>query len=317
MPSLILILSLILNLNVYAVAELTLQERVQTAYDTVREDSPSEKDALTAEERELLLNRTSNNPVAALSQLHKYDNQKIGFCFGRAMTAHLIARKMGLKEDSIRKLFVLGDLRSGPDPEWRFHVTTVVKGSEDGGWYAIDPIMRPPLIAASALPAATWIETVQGRWDKNKAAKFYLAGPQAIMPDMRIVPTKPHLESGHRVVELTFDPLAHAGFEALTIGTHAAYSTDALAEEKYFIRADETVPGETFDFDHFLMHIIRPTEEIDLDLKYNGYFVDLLTDLEGPLHPPLSLQNAKILTFSAEGRGLESSEPDLHSLRIR
>jgi len=124
------------------------------------------------------------------------------------MAVHLLARKSGLAEESVRKLFVIGDLRSGPDPEWRFHVATVVL-EESGGWYAVDPIMPGPM------PLPDWIGRMSGDYDRRGEARFYLTGASVIIPDLSVVAESREAESGDRVIELAFDPSAHAGFESI------------------------------------------------------------------------------------------------------
>ena len=84
------------------------------------------------------------NPVSRLERLDEYDpSGAIGFCYGRAMSAQLMASRLGLETKSIRKLFIVGDLRSNPAKrDWRFHVTTIVR-NDRGEWIALDlPIQR-------------------------------------------------------------------------------------------------------------------------------------------------------------------------------
>src|SRR5438128_1426530 len=79
------------------------------AFSKVVTGSPSTKEGLTAMDRKALFTQAVNNPVANVEMLFKYDPKGIvGFCFGRAMTVHLIARRMGLKDSSLRKLFIIG-----------------------------------------------------------------------------------------------------------------------------------------------------------------------------------------------------------------
>ena len=104
----------------------------------------------------VLFRALRDHPVASVNRLGSYDPKGlIGFCFGRSFAAYLIARQMGLQVAAIRNLFIIGDLRSGTDPEWRFHVTNVVKLS-NGQWYAFDPIIpqtRP-------VPIAEWAKVL-------------------------------------------------------------------------------------------------------------------------------------------------------------
>lgn len=101
------------------------------------------------DDAERLLSSTMNNPVASLDVIDKYDLQgNIGFCFGRAMTAHLEAIHMGIDKGSVLKLWAIGPMGQG---SWAWHVTTLVKGPGlQGGesWWAIDPIFGQVMTAS-------------------------------------------------------------------------------------------------------------------------------------------------------------------------
>jgi len=104
------------------------------------------KQALSKLEAKELYNTISNNPVARLSRNYKYDpDSQLGFCFGRAMTAHLEALSQGIDKSAIRKIFVGGQMKAvGFDFNWQYHVATVIKNVE-GGWWVIDPIFEAPI----------------------------------------------------------------------------------------------------------------------------------------------------------------------------
>ncbi|QDK38554.1 protein-glutamine glutaminase family protein [Bdellovibrio sp. NC01] len=93
-----------------------------------------------------LYEEVTRHPVARLLKVNKYDpDHKMGFCFGRAMTAHLEALYMGIDKNSIRKVFVAGSMKAiVGDIIWQFHVATAVKSS-DGGWWVIDPFVGKPV----------------------------------------------------------------------------------------------------------------------------------------------------------------------------
>ena len=120
--------------------------------------SPGRKDSLTRFEAQILFDAVTNHPVAKLSNYQKYDpkNQGIGYCFGRAMTAHLEAiwnPELKLQNNRVRKLFAIGNLVTGPN-NWRYHVTAIVKSSE-GGWWAVDPYV------GSLMTAKEWYLRMQ------------------------------------------------------------------------------------------------------------------------------------------------------------
>ncbi len=203
---------------------------------------------------------TDENEVAGLDYIYKYDpTEALGFCFGRAMAAHLIALKMGLKEENIKKLFVVGDLRSTREPEWRFHVTTIVKGP-DNVWYAIDPVL------SYAMRMDTWIGRVQSIWDRNRKAIFYITRADAIMPDMSFVPAIEE-EKGENIIELAFNPLNKPGFDKKNIRGDMAPVFELSEEAIYKYFSDVGEREDRFDFTHIVVN--------GASLSYNNYFAEL------------------------------------------
>jgi hypothetical protein len=215
-----------------------------------------------------LWKRTYEHPIAGLDdegKLKKYDPDGIiGFCFGRAMTAHLLARELGLKPDRIKKLFVIGDLRSGETPEWRFHVTTLVMGS-DNRWHAVDPIMGGPMSADE------WIAAVHKGWDPEKKAKFYLTDADAVIPDITEVPDLPK-EKAAKIIELAFDPEGKPGFTRWSGSAETVYEVDPERRDIHLRSAGASRNG--FDFLSVAVN--------NMLISYNGYFPDLLSELAAP-----------------------------------
>jgi hypothetical protein len=110
--------------------------------------SQSRISAIDLKRARALYKKLEKNQVVGLDHLHRYDPKgDIGFCFGRAMAAHLFALVEGIHADSILKLFAVGSFKSGKDL-WRYHVTTLVRSS-DGSWWAIDPIFGEPTLVSN------------------------------------------------------------------------------------------------------------------------------------------------------------------------
>lgn len=131
--------------------------------------SAGRKNQLSAEEINALYDGVSNHPVASLRFYDKYDpqNRGIGFCFGRAMTAHLEALwGQKLNNSSIRKIWAVGELQSG-GTKWRYHVSTLIKGA-DGNWWAIDPIMGKPMHASE------WYTTMRSQYDSKQQMRIFV-----------------------------------------------------------------------------------------------------------------------------------------------
>ncbi len=287
------------------------QNKMWQRYDAIVEESEAFKDSLDADERKLLLNIVMENPVAKSSSSTIFDppqhpgrpGGEIGYCYGRAMASHLLARKMGLKESSMRKIFAAGDMQNGR-VRWRNHMATVVKG-EDGKEYVIDPIM-PGIIRRSTLPQAQdldplapvtpkqWTELVADTYDNTEAIlvkqpdladnpnftgtiKFYLASTEAMLVEMREVPALVELENGERIIEILFTPSKKVGFEAIYFSKEDKEAgkvgiwevTDPKAESDFFMVKNEAIK-DRFDFFKINLEIlnIKDDQSIRIPLEY-------------------------------------------------
>lgn len=131
-------------------------------------ESSSRKTKLSVTELHALYDAVDANPVSNLSSVRRYDpDGNMGFCFGRAMTAHLEAIAQGVDQGAILKVWAVGRLRSGFG-EWKYHVATLVRGETD--WYAIDPIMGQPLKLSS------WYLEMQG-FDPDGTMRLFISEP--------------------------------------------------------------------------------------------------------------------------------------------
>lgn len=96
--------------------------------------------ALNNEQIREVVDYAASHPVAGFDVINKYDPDGIvGFCFGRALFVHLELLRRGVAKESIKKVFVVGEMQSGTIM-WQFHVATAVKGT-DGKWWVLDPAM--------------------------------------------------------------------------------------------------------------------------------------------------------------------------------
>lgn len=79
--------------------------------------------------RKIFRDTTNTNVV---EREEKYDRDEvIGFCFGRAFIAHYQAKLREVHPDSVKKIWVVGDME-----KWGHHVATILRGRK--GWMAID-----------------------------------------------------------------------------------------------------------------------------------------------------------------------------------
>lgn len=98
-------------------SELTSEGRVTTI---------SKKEALE------LLEVLKEKDALATAHMTEEELMQRGFCFGRAAIAHCEAVRRGVDPESIKKIWVVGDMG-----HWGHHVATAVKG-DHGDWYIID-----------------------------------------------------------------------------------------------------------------------------------------------------------------------------------
>jgi hypothetical protein len=230
---------------------------------------------LTPDMRQRLYDTLAHHEVAGIDKLEKYDPEGIlGFCFGRAMAAHLIALRMGLEPGSIRKIFIVGVLKYCEKKEWRFHVATIVKG-EDGEWYAIDPTRGLKLNRVG-----DWIDIIRNSWDREKKATLYMTPPSAIIPDISHYPDKDK-EKGEYIIELSFDPGRRAGFSKCSDRGVVYYTLDGESLNRHFMCAGSSEAAR-FDFGKVVINA-RP-------YNFNGFFEDLLNSLMKASRPTFQIE---------------------------
>jgi hypothetical protein len=134
---------------------------------------------ITREQAQNVLRTIDRHPVIGSYSHMQYDpDLSMGFCFGRATYVHLDLLRRGVNKDSIAKLFALGTMKTG-QTEWRYHVTTIVKGPGNT-WWAIDNFVN------RMITAEQWMQEMQ-RYDKDPAnphLRFYFVEAKRFGPDV-------------------------------------------------------------------------------------------------------------------------------------
>ncbi len=320
-------------LGIFSAARADDSEQVRGWFLQVQTDSDTQsKKSLNKKERQQLFDYVVHHKVAAITQENdaKYDpTGEIGYCYGRAMAVHLRARRMGLHPDAVKKLFIVGDLRQGPKPEWRFHVTTLVKGTEDNAWYAVDPILLKPQFKGSPVLMTEWIRTIRSVWDKKGKAFLYRVGPVTVVPDIRIFPDSGN-ESGDRLIEIKFKPSTKEGFTPITEGGIALFDVSAKAQEQYFLMGKESVDADQFNFSELNIDQLIGNDVKKKHYSYNGYFLDLVDDIRkstyarniqerrlGGTDPGgTEIHGTEIHGTEIHGTEIHKGGPNLHSFRF-
>lgn len=125
--------------------------------------------SISRKEAQFIYDLVYNNPVSSLRMYDNYNpvGSNVGFCWGRAMTAQIEAMSRGVAPDSIKKIFAVGPLSSG-STNWRYHVTTIIKG-DDGTWWAVDPIM------GRVMTAKEWTDQMDSQYNKKGLMRVFLS----------------------------------------------------------------------------------------------------------------------------------------------
>lgn len=131
--------------------------------------------SLTRDQIQKLYEDIMDNPQVVKSLCGKYNGSPVfGYCWGRAMAAHLKALQTNLSNKSIRKIWAVGDLKNG-STKWRYHVTTAVRG-DDGSWYAIDPIF------GKVMTVDEWHAKMRDGFDPDKTMRLFATPAKRYSP---------------------------------------------------------------------------------------------------------------------------------------
>lgn len=140
------------------------------------EATPGRKPGLTPSERRQLFQTVNEHPVANGDMVDHYAPEGgTGFCFGRAITAHIEALRTGLDKESIKKLWIIGYMK-GDTTEWGHHVTTIVRG-KDKHWYTIDPNYDEPL------RLSTWLKNIKDDFTNEGDLQLFATNPSRFGPE--------------------------------------------------------------------------------------------------------------------------------------
>lgn len=183
-------------------ADIDLLEKFESSYFTVRDNKgakfiadwnnklnqalhalphaarePNRLAGLNPAQMQALMDKLQSNEVTRIGHLCRYNYKPgslkgWGFCFGRAMAAHLYALAMGVDKTQIRKVWAVGPMKTG-ESWWRFHVATMVRGT-DGKWWALDPLTNSkPVLMESwqrsmEVRNRQWIQRLEGERDLHQ-----------------------------------------------------------------------------------------------------------------------------------------------------
>ncbi len=102
---------------------------------------------LSVENGQRIIDESIKNPVVSSTPVVNYDpdSKGIGYCFGRAMFAHLYLVLAGYNRANIKKAFIVGPMMKRA---WGWHMVTIVQSKDAEGkeiWLALDPNFGKPV----------------------------------------------------------------------------------------------------------------------------------------------------------------------------
>ena len=143
-------------------SEDTIEQNNSNIKNLLETTNPKQKPEFF-EDKKFLLSRndvrkifrnTSN--IYVVKREEKFDRDEvIGFCFGRAFISHHISHLRGVHPESIKKIWVVGDMK-----KWAHHVATILRTSR--GWMAVDTY-------TGLLSVERWIKRMER--DKKRNAR--------------------------------------------------------------------------------------------------------------------------------------------------
>lgn len=127
----------------------------------------SRVDGVTAEQANLVLESIAKNPVASKMGLVNYTREgvDIGYCFGRAVYFHMMFIKLGVNPDSLRKIWVLGEIPQN-GIKWGHHVALMVRGTKPGEWFVLDTFV------GKVRTARSWFAEIR-RYTRDPLLRVY------------------------------------------------------------------------------------------------------------------------------------------------
>lgn len=131
-------------------------------------------EGVTYEQASRIVKMIQHNEVTGDRSHSKYDPNGVrGFCFGRALYAHLELLRHGVDSRAIKKVFIVGPMKNGVD--WQFHVATLVRAKDSNGWYAVDTFVGKPMLLED------WFARFTG-YSTDKKLRMYVTRPAKIGP---------------------------------------------------------------------------------------------------------------------------------------
>lgn len=155
---------------------LRLQKENQKILGTLEKTQAKQSiDQIQAKEMTKFL---TSHPIVGDKGIKKYTgkNRQLGFCYGRATLAHVELLRRGVMPESIRKIFVLGELMYGQEV-WELHIATLVK-NPSGSWWVLDGLFE------GVLEVKDWYQKILkiGINKKFPKIRLYVTDPVKFLP---------------------------------------------------------------------------------------------------------------------------------------
>lgn len=119
-----------------------------------------------------ILDLVFNHPTIGFKadDVYSQPGEEMGFCFGRTMYMHLLALKLGVQKESIKKIWAVGPMQSDkPGVAWGYHVALMVFSKD--GWIVLDPNLRKVYLVKD------WVQFYSEK-SRDGRIRFYATEPE-------------------------------------------------------------------------------------------------------------------------------------------
>ncbi len=145
---------------------------VKSVSEYVPPDNDKRSQTLDQVRAQKILDLVFDHPTIGFKadDIYSQPGEEMGYCFGRAMYMHLIALKLGVQKESIKKIWAVGPMQSDkPGVEWGYHVALMVYTKQ--GWIVLDPNLR------RVFSVNDWVQYYEAK-NLDGRGRFYATDPE-------------------------------------------------------------------------------------------------------------------------------------------
>lgn len=125
---------------------------------------------VSKEQATTLYNDMTSTPCVRNDGPYQRPGVALGYCFGRAIVSHFHALRRGVHPQSMKKIWVVGDMG-----HWGHHVAYMVRGDQ-GKWFVVDNV-------TGLVSHDKWMNSLKNYQRGNKEVMFFVTEASRFGPD--------------------------------------------------------------------------------------------------------------------------------------